>query len=188
MFAFFFDGWKFTLPYLLALAAIIVGLIFLEGNFADAFHFEGLLFALLAALGYALYIYLNKKSTMKIDSNSLTVMICAGNMLAFFLIALYFHDLTIPRGGSEWLYILGLGIFTTALPIQLMLVGMRRMNAVKASILSVFEPLVTMFAGVFFLNETINFQQYVGVIIILSSIILVQFQRHEKTKQIAVEY
>ena len=101
-------------------------------------------------------------------------------MLAFFLIALYFHDLTMPKTGDEWWYILGLGVVTTALPIQLMLVGIKYMNAVKASVLSVFEPLVTLFAGVLLLHETINFQQYIGVVIVLSSIILVQLQRSQQ--------
>jgi drug/metabolite transporter (DMT)-like permease len=82
-----------------------------------------------------------------------------------------------PETLKSWLYILAVGIIATALPIQLMLKGLKYISSMRASIISVVEPLVTVFVGVILLQETISYLQFIGVFVILASALLVQFQK-----------
>lgn len=64
-------------------------------------------------------------------------------------------------------------IVATAIPIQLLLDGLKYVSPVKASILSVFEPLVTVFIGFVLLHETMSSLQSIGITIVLLGAILI---------------
>ncbi len=51
------------------------------------------------------------------------------------------------------------------------------MSSMRAAIISVLEPLVTVFVGVLLLNESLTHLQMLGAAIIISSALLVQFQK-----------
>lgn len=164
----------------LMLFAISVGLILLSdmtGN--EPIHVMGLLFGFAAAASYAFYILGSKKySTSTIDSNMLTMVVSFGSAFVFLITALVTQQqLVIPTSIKSWGYLLGLGIFATALPIQLMLEGLKRISSMRASIISVLEPLVTIFIGILLLDEVLSFVQLCGVVIVLMSTIAIQFQR-----------
>ena len=84
--------------------------------------------------------------------------------------------MSIPIHLNTWGYILLLGIFATAIPIQLLIVGLKYISPVKASILSVTEPVMTLILGMFLLSETISPLQLFGIFIILFGAVLIQFE------------
>jgi drug/metabolite transporter (DMT)-like permease len=67
-----------------------------------------------------------------------------------------------------------LAVLSTLLPIYFVFVALRYIDSTKASILSVFEPIVTIILGVIFLNEKITIVQYIGVGVVLVGVYLVQ--------------
>ena len=68
-----------------------------------------------------------------------------------------------------------IGVIATAIPIQLLLEGLRHVEAEKESILSVLEPALVFFIGIIALDEEVSFIQGIGVIVILVGALLVQF-------------
>ncbi len=161
------------------LLAMLLGLYLLKGPSEQQLALSGILFALAAAISYAGYIIGSKKyGSNIIDSNILTVVVSLSCALLFLIIALTSNSFSFPNTLKTWGYLITFGTLATAIPIQLMLEGLKHISSVRASILSVFEPLVTVFLGVWLLNESITAMQVVGAVIIMGSSLLIQFQRN----------
>lgn len=104
-------------------------------------------------------------------------MVCFGGAFVFLALAVFSQSLIFLSTVESWGYLLVLSIFSTVLPILLMLVGLKHVSSVRASIISVLEPLVTLFVGILLLNETISITQIYGVLLLIGSTLLVQFQK-----------
>ncbi len=183
LFAWLFSSWRMNKYAFSSLVAVIGGLILLKGQGEDQLDLLGILFAIIAAFFYAIYIYFNQYSAKVINSRLLTFLICLGNTIIFFAVASYTHTLAMPRTLDTWFYVGVISIVSTALPIQLLLDGLKYISPIKASILSVLEPVVTVLMGVALLDESISSMQLVGVLIILLGALFIQFDQHEtKTK------
>lgn len=160
----------------LALIAITFGLFLLKGRSTQNISIVGIAYALLAALSYALYVYGTKWTLKTIDSGLSTIVVCVSCAITFLLITLGTHTFVIAHTAHVWVYIVALSIFATAIPIQLMLEGLKAINPIHASVLSVLEPLVTVCVGIVLLGETISVIQAMGCLIILMSALAIQFQ------------
>ncbi len=170
---------NFNLKTFLALLAMMLGLFFIKGESDNDIGLTSILFAIAAAISYAFYIIGSKKYASNLmDSNILTVLVSVGCASLFLGFALVTNSFSFPNDLKTIAYLIALGIFATALPIQLMLEGLKIISSVRASIISVLEPLVTVLVGVLFLNESISSIQILGVIIIISSALLIQFQKN----------
>lgn len=169
---------SFSFKTLFILISMMGGLFLLKGSSDSSFGLAGILFGIASAAFYALYIIGSKKySKVPIDSNVLTTLLSIGCTILFFILSLSDNSLSFPASINSWAYLLILGIVATAIPIQLMLEGLKYISSVRASIISVLEPLVTVLVGVFLLEESISLVQTLGACIILGSAILVQFQK-----------
>jgi drug/metabolite transporter (DMT)-like permease len=169
---------QLSLGVILSLTAMVVGLFLLQDTSTPDFSFIGILFGMLGAACYTFYVIVSKHVTAHIiDSNILTTLVCFGCAAIFLVMSLISHSFVLPQTLKSWLYILAVGILATALPIQLMLKGLKYISSMRASIISVVEPLVTVFAGVLLLQESITSLQFVGITIVLISALLVQFQK-----------
>jgi drug/metabolite transporter (DMT)-like permease len=169
---------KLSPAVLLTLTTMTVGLFLLRDSAGDKLNWIGIVFGLINASCYAFYLIGSKHlSTATIDSNVFTVMVCVGSAAIFLLLSLTSHTFVIPVTFKSWIYLLALGILATAVPIQLMLEGLRYVSSVRASIISVLEPLVTVIVGVILLAESITSLQILGAILILGSTLLIQFNR-----------
>lgn len=177
LFAWFFSNWQMTKHTLLSLAAVIVGLLFLKGQGDNALDWTGILIAMIAAFSYALYVYGNQHTAKTMDTRLQTLFICLGNALIFFLVAWYTNTFAIPKTLNAWFYTFAVGIIATALPIQLLLNGLKYISPIKASIISVLEPIVTVLVGFMLLNETLSLTQALGIMIVLLGAILIQFEK-----------
>lgn len=160
-----------------SLLAIIIGLMFLKGRGDAAVNLAGIIYAVAAALFYGSYVISSKFNADALPSNLLTITVCLGNTVIFLILSLATKSFAVPDSLNTWLYILALGIFATAVPIQLLLDGLRHVSSLKASILSVLEPVVTLIVGVIFLSETVSSLQIFGVFVVLCAAILIQFER-----------
>jgi drug/metabolite transporter (DMT)-like permease len=176
LFSWFLTNWKMNRYALGSLFAIILGVILLKGHGAHALNLTGLFFGFLSSLTYGLYMYGGRHNSKKMDTSWLTFLICLGNSAVFFVLCLATKTFSVPSTFHAWIYVIALGIFATALPIQLLLMGLKHINPVKASILSVLEPVVTLLIGFLFLAETMSTSQFVGVLIVLIGALLIQFE------------
>ncbi len=162
----------------LSLISMVIGIFLLQDFSTHQFNIIGILFGMLAAICYASYVMGSKHiSSPKVNSNVLTTIVCLGCACIFLLLSLLSHDFVFPHSIESCLTLLAFGILATALPIQLMLEGLKYISSMRASIISVLEPLVTVFVGVMLLDESISMLQILGISIILISAVLVQFKR-----------
>jgi drug/metabolite transporter (DMT)-like permease len=171
------SGWKMNKYAFASLLAVMLGLVLLKGQGNQSLNWLGVLMALGSAFFYALYIYSSQYSAKFVDSRLLTLLICLGNSLVFFIVACYTKTFLLPTTLHAWIYILTIGIVATALPIQLLLDGLKYISPVKASILSVLEPVVTMIVGMCLLHETISVEQTIGIMVVLLGAMVIQFEK-----------
>ena len=160
-----------------AILMVVIGLIFLNGSGSHNLSNWGIFLALIASFSYAIYVYCSQHSSKKVDSTWLTLFICIGCALIFFIYSIVTHTFRVPDTTRAWKDILILGILATAIPIQLLLNGLKYISSVNASILSVLEPIMTVVIGILFLNESLAWIQFVGILIILSGAIVIQFEK-----------
>ncbi len=177
LFAWVTTNWKMNKYTAASLFAILLGLTLLQGEGTHAFNFFGILLAIISGLSYAIYVISSKHHTQNFDSELLTFLVCLGNSIIFLIIACTTKSFLIPTSLHAWLYIGAIGIIATALPIQLLLDGIKHVTPIKASILSVLEPVVTLLVGVLLLHESMCSLQTIGVMIILLGALLIQFER-----------
>ncbi|RAP36253.1 hypothetical protein B1207_08890 [Legionella quinlivanii] len=159
---------KLYYPVLLMIGC---GLILLtHGSINGNLDLSGILFSLIAAFLYALYIICGKKSPVPALPASL--MLCLGCLPTCFFAAWLEQSFSVPNGFHNWINLLGLSILCTALPIMCLLKGLQYLNTVQASILSVLEPIFVLLFGMLLLGEQINLIQMAGVIVLLGGAFL----------------
>lgn len=162
---------------LLALMLVLAGLYLLQINNSSPIEPIGIILALLASLSYAFYILRSGHIMKKFRSGQFTILICFICSCFFLLLAVSFHQFALPPNLNAWGYVLAIGILATALPIQLLLTGLKSVSLIKASILSAFEPIVTLLVGILALNEEVSTIQLVGIAIILLGTLVIQFSK-----------
>lgn len=183
LFSWMLSGWTWNVINGAALFFLCLGLFFLKGNGSHALTWQGLLYATIASLSYALYVYGSQFNPKSVSTLLMTFFVCLGNALLFFIYALCTHSLMLPASASAWGYVLGIGIIATALPIQLLLEGLKVITPIKVSILSVFEPVITVLIGVWLLHESMSNLQALGIVIVLCAALLIQFDRFVEKQQ-----
>jgi drug/metabolite transporter (DMT)-like permease len=100
-----------------------------------------------------------------------TAIIIPGALFALAPIGIAF-GLQAPRLLQGWLAILGLSVISTVLSIMLVFAGTLKIGASKASILSTVEPVLTVVWAAILLGEHIEPAQYIGGVLIVTSVIL----------------
>lgn len=73
-----------------------------------------------------------------------------------------------------WLYIIGLGFFSTMLAYTLYTKGLNAVESSRASIIATIEPVVASLVSFLVFNEKPNLFQYIGITLVLAAVLLVQ--------------
>ena len=169
---------RFSLLTSITLVTMSVGLYLLRDAATHPLSLLGIMMALIGAVLYALYVFGSKRfSSVDMDSNLLTIMVCLSCALMFLIASTLTHQFAVPPSLRAWLFLVALGILGTALPIQFMLEGLKYVSSLRASIISVLEPLVTVIVGVMVLGESISHIQLIGAGIVLSSVRMVNLKK-----------
>jgi drug/metabolite transporter (DMT)-like permease len=174
----FLHGHTLNGGMLLTLVIMTIGLFLMRNSASEHMSFLGIFFGIVNAICYTYYVMGSKRlSSVVMDSNIFTIMVCFGSSFIFLAISLSTHSFVFPSTWLGFVDILALGILATAVPIQLMLEGLKYVSSLRASIISVLEPLITVVVGIILLNESITNLQMLGSLMILGSALLVQFNR-----------
>jgi drug/metabolite transporter (DMT)-like permease len=165
---------KVSRQYILASIFILFGMAFLIDKNEINIDLWGIFLSIISALFYASYIIVSKQQTKNLSTLTASLIVNYGASFTCFIICLFEQTIKIPHDISLSLNIIGVSIICTALPILLLLNAMKYLSAEKTAILSVFEPLGVYLIGVTLLNEQISSLKIFGIILILSSAIIVQ--------------
>lgn len=135
----------------------------------------GLTCSLISAFSFAAYyIVMKQVKADKIEVVKFTTWIMLLSALYFIVCAFIFEGkLTIVTGGKNWLYILGLGLWSTMISNFTGVKAVRRIGPTLTSILGALQPVTAVVLGVLFLHEHLYMKSLIGIILILTSVTIV---------------
>ncbi|AEV28915.1 putative permease, DMT superfamily [Sphaerochaeta pleomorpha str. Grapes] len=173
------DGARPSLLQKIGTALSIAGLLFAlrPGSGDQSINSFGIFLALASAVTFLLYVrFLSKKESKDMDNTVLMFYVLLFSALAWSFPTL-FLILKNGHGPLVWskaiVGLLGLAVPSTALACTFFSLGVRSIGSDKASILSVFEPLTSILAGVVLLGEKLPSTFALGAFLILCGSYLV---------------
>jgi drug/metabolite transporter (DMT)-like permease len=136
----------------------------------------GLLYGVLTGAWYAVYILAGNRLTRDEDPLWVSLGVVTGSLIAFGALA----SISLQAGGASWgkmtqgsvISILGLGWFATVLPFATLYLGMKRIGAVRASLISTVELVFTIALAAWLIDEKLTAAQLSGAFLILISVLL----------------
>lgn len=170
--AYFFLKEKMTLKQVISLIFATLGIAILVWGPLFINSFSAVIYALLAAVSYAIYVLVSGRVQQGVEplSSSLYVITSAGIAL------LLFHQPSFDRllhfSNYEYLIFLGLATVCTVAPLTLFLAGLQRLSSSKASLVVMIEPVVAAIAAWLILDEKLSLAQAAGALLVLFSLFL----------------
>lgn len=174
-----FFGEKKSKVDLAAIAVSIFGVYLLASG--DSLIIEGgnttlgLICSIISAFSFAAYyIVMKQVKADKIEVVKFTTWMMLFSAFYFIVCAFIFDGkLTIVTGGKEWMYILGLGLWSTMVSNFTGVKAVRRIGPTLTSILGALQPLTAVILGCIFLHEHLYFKSLVGITLILVAVTVV---------------
>jgi drug/metabolite transporter (DMT)-like permease len=171
-------GWLTTgsLVAALAGAAVVVG-----SSGGLAVSGAGVAFALGSALTFSLYLIGLEVTLERTSSLCASMWVSASASASLAVLALLGGDGRLPSGPEEWWPIVGMGAFTAAAFTSLFM-GLRRLGAVRTSIIAALEPLAAAGLAFAFLGESLRPGTVAGGALILSAAVTASLARRRGTE------
>lgn len=141
---------------------------------SEAVHPLGAGLALSAAVVYALFIPLIDRLRAGVSAVVATSWVAIGAALIFLVAGVATGDLSIPVAPLSWLYMLGLGVVSTALAFTLFLRGLQTLGPVHAAIVTTTEPFFVTVLAALVLDQPITIQTVIGGILIAIAVLVLQ--------------
>jgi drug/metabolite transporter (DMT)-like permease len=158
----------------LALACAGTALVLLGGGGSGSFETIGVVMAIAAALAYSTYILVADTVVDRIDPFLLSALITTGGAATFWAVGATTDGLDVSLSAHGWLDIAGIVLVSTVLPVSAFLLGLERVGPAAASILSCFEPVVTVSLAMALYGERLGPGQLAGGALVLAAVVLLQ--------------
>lgn len=135
----------------------------------------GLTCSIISAFSFAAYYILMKQVRAdKIEVVKFTTWIMMLSAIYFIICALVLEGkLTFVTGGRNWMYILGLGLWSTMISNFTGVKAVRRIGPTLTSILGALQPVTAVILGVVFLHEHLYLKSIIGISLILVAVSIV---------------
>lgn len=164
---------KFQFQNLISIIMIIIGIAFL----IPAFQLNndmtlGILYGLLSSFSFATLSIINRRLALSYDSAIITLYEQA---IAAFIMTIIISLLHPVLGEGSFIHFIELviyGVIFTALAHTLYIRGLKGVKAQTASIISVLEPVYSIFLALLFLSERLTHQEIIGTIFILLAVMI----------------
>jgi drug/metabolite transporter (DMT)-like permease len=142
----------------------------------------GLTCSIISAVSFAAYYILIKRlKADKIEVVKFTTWIMVLSAVYFVICALVFEgELKIIHGGKNWLYMLGLGLWSTMVSNFTGVKAVRRIGPTLTSILGALQPVTAVILGVAFLNEHLYVRSMIGIALILVAVTVVVMHQNNR--------
>lgn len=137
----------------------------------------GIALVLLSMASLSLYIVGGRSLLARLPSHGSSALIVTGTAVVAALVAAPRTGFALGGGIRAAVLVGLLSIVSTALPITLFVIGLKRIGAGRAAIYSTIEPVVTVTAAAALLGERIALLQYVGGALILIGVVGLRLER-----------
>jgi len=162
--------------YWFGLPLTFIGLVLITYEFGMAFSidFLGFVITLINAIAMAVYLVLSEKVFFKVQDRTLGTNWVMLGALTTGLIMIPLVGFSTPDTRMGWILLISLGIFGTMFPVLLLNISLQLLGAARGSVIITLTPVVTVLFSTLFLSETLTIQQWVGGLLIILAIILLQ--------------
>lgn len=164
---------------IISLLLAAVGVYSLVGFKNNTISILGISLALFSGLAYGLtLIALNLKCINSLDNRVTTMYLCVGSAIGTVLCGAFNNSINLNFNFNILVCCVGISIVSTILSIILLLKAIEIIGVSSSSILGTFEPIVSVFLGVLFLNEKLTFSLIIGsALILVSTVILAKAKK-----------
>lgn len=173
-----FFGERIPVSRLPAVPLAFIGLICLVWLDMQVGQPIGLIFGLLSAVFYAVYILLSSAWMKGADALASTFWIQLGAGLTLSAVGFSSWERAGQILASSWLDILLIAFVCSVLAMWLFLSGLLKVKNWEASVLSMAEPISGVTVGVLILGETLTGLQWIGAGCVLAALALVSLPNH----------
>lgn len=131
--------------------------------------------ALAAGFLYAIYLLVGERVLVGLPTLGASAVMMSGTAVTFTLIAASSGQLQVPSSVRSWAVVLAIALVPSMLGITLLLGALPRIGGGRTAILGAFEPVVTVLLAVAILDEQLSELQIAGGILVLATVVLVQW-------------
>ncbi|MBP8001897.1 MAG: DMT family transporter [Chloroflexi bacterium] len=154
----------------------IAGIYLLTAGGVGTPDWVGISFMLVAAISYAIQLVLSQRILYEIPAVTMTLYAITGMSLVVILPWLLVGQSLFKISVAGWEAVLLMGL-ATALSRLTLFLGVKKLGSIQTALFGVAEVVVTIVIAAIFLEEHFTWQQWVGALVILVSILLVNFER-----------
>ena len=156
--------------------ALAIGGIFMLYQTEDGttINIKGVLFVLLSASSYAIYlVYVNHSILKDMATLKLTLYVLIFGLLVYFSISNFGRELSTPSHWYMWFNLLGLAVLPTAISFYCTTQAIMYIGSTPTAILGALEPLTAVLLGIVLLQEPITFRILTGMIMIIMGVSII---------------
>lgn len=168
----------------IALVLALIGVALTVPDFATAGAGDliGVLFCFANAFTAAIYFLLSKRTFSGVQNMLRAVAFMMLGTLLILLLLVPIRGIQFPQNPGTWASLLALSIVCTAMPVFFTNVGIQKIGASQASLISTFEPVMSIVVAMILLGEVILPIQWLGAAFIIGSVMILQIKPQRKRK------
>ncbi len=169
-----------------ALLLTVVGIVLSTPGFETGFTADalpGLITALINALIVAVYFLWSNRLLRGLPPLRAGAWTVTGTLVTLLILA-PLGGISVPSSLDAWVNLVLLAVISTVLPVFSLNIGIQKLGATKASIVSSFEPILTSVLALIFLNESMQPIQWLGAMSIVASVVILQLRPQPATKTV----
>lgn len=146
-----------------------------------AYPILGLLLGVLVAIAYSIYLVWGEKVLAGFNPlfSTAVIMTVAGIVYWAWLFASG-QKVKAPDTLIEWLFVVGIALVATVLPVTTLFAAMKRAGAANTSLVSTVEPVITVLLSAFFLGEELTASRIVGGLFIIGGVVALRLFAQKK--------
>jgi drug/metabolite transporter (DMT)-like permease len=157
-----------------------LAIIFITNANSGGIDLIGVGMMLVGSALYALHLPINQRVLYEIPAPTVTLYTLL-SMSAVVVSAYFIFGLQLPRGGIDWTPVIGLTLVTFLSRLTLFL-GVKHIGGMQTALLGLGEIIVTVGASYLWLDERLSLLQWIGVLGLIASLLLVRFEKQESRK------
>jgi drug/metabolite transporter (DMT)-like permease len=154
----------------LAIGMALVGSLLTIGRAGDGTPL-GVLFGLLAALIYSVYILTGGRLPADVTPTASAAVVITSAGAVFAVVALA-RGVALPATPTGWLAVVAIAVVCTVVAIAFFLAGIERLGPVRASVYSTLEPVATLALAALLLGEAVTVLRAAGGALILGAVVM----------------
>ena len=171
-FSWIFNKEKPKKSIFIVLIIVLIGIMLLTLDKNLELHIGDIL-CLICSLLFSFHIIITERFVRNNNPVTLGVLQFGGVAILSFLVQYPIEKFSLPKNENFWISLLILSVFCTALAYIIQTVSQKKLSSTLIGFILSLEPIFSGIFGYFFLNEYLNFQQYIGAFLLLISVIYV---------------